>query len=91
MSRRQPDPALRRVLLAAREKREERGAAGDGTVVTPALEPDEALALDGLLSPRKPVLPGRPRRIPLARFEAALREYDIDPRTAYETVGDGLL
>jgi len=55
-------------------------------VVTPALEPDEALALDGLLSLRRPVLPGRPLRIALSRFEAALREYAIDPRGAYEAV-----
>ena len=87
----QPDPALRRALLAAREKREERGPTGDGTVVMPALEPDEALALDGLLSRPKPVLPGRPLQIALSRFEAALREYGIDPRAAYETVGDGAL
>lgn len=87
MSRAQPDPALHRALLAAREKREQRGATGDGTVVTPALEPEEALALDGLLSARKPVLPGRPLRVVLSRFEAALRESGIDPRCAYETVG----
>jgi uncharacterized protein (TIGR02679 family) len=87
----EPDPALRRALLAARAKREERGATGDGTVVTPALEPDEALALDGLLSARRPVLPGRPLRIALSRFEAALREYGIDPRGAYEMVGSGPL
>ena len=86
MSGPQPDRALRRVLLVARQKREERGAAGDGTLVTPALEPDEALALDGLLCPRKPVLPGRSRRIGLSRFEAALREHGIDPPSAYETV-----
>lgn len=91
MIRAQPEPALRRALLAAREKREERGATGDGTVVTPALEPHEALALDGLLSRRRPVLPGRPLRIALSRFEAALREYDIDPRTAYEMVAGGTL
>ncbi len=85
---RQPDPALRRALVAAREKREQRGATGDGLVVTHALEPEEALALDGLLSLPKPVLPGRPVRIPLSRFEAALRECGIDPRDAYEAVGD---
>jgi len=89
VSRRTPDPALRRALLAARAKREQRGATGDGTVITPRLEPDEALALDGLLSQAKPVLPGQRLRIPLSRFEAALREYEIDPRTAYELVGDG--
>lgn len=87
MSVRTPDPALRRVLLAARRKREQRGAIGDGKVVTPALEPDEALALDGLLASRQPVLPGRPVQLALSRLEAALREYGIDPRAAYELVG----
>jgi uncharacterized protein (TIGR02679 family) len=91
MSRRDPHPALHRALIAARAKREERGAAGDGTVVTPPLEADEALALDGLLSSRRPILPGRPLRVGLSRFEAALREYDIDPRAAYELVGAGPL
>ncbi len=91
MTRRDPHPALRRALVAARAKREERGATGDGTVVTPALEADEALALDGLLSSRRPILPGKPLRVALSRFEAALREYDIDPRAAYEQVGGGPL
>jgi uncharacterized protein (TIGR02679 family) len=87
VSRPRADPALQRALLAARDKREERGATGDGTVLMPALEPEEALALDGLLSPRKPVLPGQRRRIALSRFEAALRENDIDPASAYEAAG----
>ena len=87
MSRR-IDPALDRVLLEARDKRERRGATGDGMLVLTRLEPEEALALDGLLSPRKPVLPGRTMRIALSRFEAALREYGIDPRSEYERVGE---
>jgi uncharacterized protein (TIGR02679 family) len=83
------DAALRRALLAARNKREQRGATGDGTVVLPPLEPDEALALDGLLSfsRRKPILAGRPLRIPLSQLEAALCACEIDPRSAYEAVG----
>jgi uncharacterized protein (TIGR02679 family) len=75
------------MLLEARDKRERRGATGDGTLVFTRLEPEEALALDGLLSPRKPVLPGRTMRVALSRFEAALREYGIDPRSEYERVG----
>ena len=83
------DAALHRALLAARDKRERRGATGDGTVVLPALEPDEALALDGLLSlsRRRPVLAGRPLRISLSQLEAALTACGIDPRSAYEAVG----
>ena len=75
MSSGSPDTALRRALLVARDKREKRGASRDGTIVVPALEPEEALALDGLLSPRKPVLPSRTLRIPLSqlRFPAADR------------------
>ena len=87
MNTRQPDPALHRALLAARDKREARGATGDGIVVTPPLKPDEALALDGLLARRQPILPGESLRVALSRFEAALRECGIDPRTAYESVG----
>lgn len=89
MSELRLDAALRRALLAARDKREQRGATGDGTVVLPPLEPDEALALDGLLSlsRRKPILAGRPLRIPLSQLETALRACEIDPRSAYEAVG----
>jgi uncharacterized protein (TIGR02679 family) len=83
----QLDAALHRALLGARDKREQRGATGDGTVVLPPLEPDEALALDGLLSPRRPILPGRPLRIRLSQLEAALRACEIDPPSAYEAVG----
>jgi uncharacterized protein (TIGR02679 family) len=81
------DAALHRALLAARDKREQRGASGDGTMVVPSLQPEEALALDSLLSPRRPVLPGRTLRIALSQFEAALRACDIEPRGAYERVG----
>jgi uncharacterized protein (TIGR02679 family) len=83
----QLDAALHRALLGARDKREQRGATGDGTVVLPPLEPDEALALDGLLSPRRPILPGRPLRIRLSQLEAALRACGIDPPSAYEATG----
>ncbi|MGI8428607.1 MAG: TIGR02679 domain-containing protein [Solirubrobacteraceae bacterium] len=81
------DPWLHRALLHARDKREQRGAAGDAMLVLRQLEPEEAFALDGLLSPRKPILPGRAMRIALSQFEAALHECGIDPRSAYEGVG----
>jgi uncharacterized protein (TIGR02679 family) len=84
-----PAPALRRALLAGREKREQRGGAGDGTIVVADLDPDEALALDSLLSPRRPVLAGTTLRIALSQFEAALRECGFDPRELYEGVGGG--
>ncbi|MGH2916424.1 MAG: DUF2399 domain-containing protein [Solirubrobacteraceae bacterium] len=86
------DRALRRVLLAARDKREQRGASGDGRIVVNRLEPEEALALDGLLSfsmpRRRPVLPEQTLRIALSQLEAALRACGIDPRQAYERVGE---
>jgi uncharacterized protein (TIGR02679 family) len=83
------DPALDRVILAARDKREQRGAGGDGRVVVGDLTAEEALALDGLLFPsrRKPVLPGMTVRVALSQFEAALRSCGIEPRTEYERVG----
>jgi uncharacterized protein (TIGR02679 family) len=83
------DPALDRVLLAARDKREQRGAGGDGRLVVPDLTAEEALALDGLLfaSRRKPVLPGMTLRVALSQFEAALRSCGLDPRVEYERVG----
>jgi uncharacterized protein (TIGR02679 family) len=83
------DPALRRSLLRARDKRERRGGSGDARVVVPDLKPDEALALDGLLSVsrRRPVLPGETLRVALSTFEAALRACGVDPRGAYERVG----
>jgi uncharacterized protein (TIGR02679 family) len=81
------DPALHRSVLAARDKREQRGATGDGTVTVALLQADEALALDSLLSPRRPILPGRGLRVALSGFEAALRACGIEPRSAYEQVG----
>jgi uncharacterized protein (TIGR02679 family) len=83
------DWALDRALLAARDKREERGAAGDGRLVVADLSAEEALALDGLLSPsrRKPVLPGSTLRVALSNFEAALRSCGIEPLCEYERVG----
>jgi uncharacterized protein (TIGR02679 family) len=87
---RSPDPALLRALTAARSKREEQGATGDGRVVVKALTPDEALALDGLLAPRRPLLPDKDLSVPLSRFEAALNAAGIHPTTAYEQLGGPL-
>ena len=89
MSEAELDPALRRSLLKARDKREQRGASRDGQVVVADLQPDEALALDGLLSlaRRKPVLPGGTLRVALSTFEAALCACGFDPRREYERVG----
>jgi uncharacterized protein (TIGR02679 family) len=83
------DPALDRAILAACDKREQRGAGGDGRLMVPDLTAEEALALDGLLvsSRRKPILPGTTLRVALSHFEAALRSCGIDPRTEYERVG----
>jgi len=85
------DPALRRTLLRARDRRERRGAAGDATFTVENMSDAEALALDGLLSPQKTVLPSTTRRFSLSALEAALRQIGIDPREAYEAVGDGPL
>lgn len=84
------DPALRRALLLARDKRERRGGSGDAKVVVADLKPDEALALDGLLSVsrRRPVLPGQTLRVALSTFEAALRACGLDPLHEYERVGE---
>ncbi|MBV8218658.1 MAG: DUF2399 domain-containing protein, partial [Solirubrobacterales bacterium] len=84
------DPALDRAILAARDKREQRGAGGDGRLLVPELTAEEALALDGLLftSRRKPVLPGTTLRVALSQFEGALRSCGIDPRSEYERVGE---
>lgn len=84
------DPALRRALLLARDKRERRGRSGDAKVVVADLKPDEALALDGLLSVsrRRPVLPGQTLRVALSTFEAALRACGLDPPHEYERVGE---
>jgi uncharacterized protein (TIGR02679 family) len=83
------DPALDRAILAARDKREQRGAGGDGRLVIADLSAEEALALDGLLSVsrRRPILPGSTLRVALSVFEAALRSCGIDPRAEYERVG----
>lgn len=83
------DPALSRAIIAARDKREQRGGMGDGRVVVPDLTAEEALALDGLLytSRRKPVLPGATLRFALSQFEASLTMCGIDPHRAYERLG----
>ena len=85
-----PDPALLRALTAARAKREERGATGDGRVVVETLTPEEALALDGLLAPRRALLAGRDLRVALSSFEAALSAAGIHPTAAYELLGGPL-
>jgi uncharacterized protein (TIGR02679 family) len=85
------DPALHRTLVRARERRERRGAAGDATFTLENLSDAEALALDGLLSPKKTVLPSTTRRFSVSALEAGLRQIGIDPREAYEAVGDGRL
>ncbi|MGH2843591.1 MAG: TIGR02679 domain-containing protein, partial [Solirubrobacteraceae bacterium] len=83
------DATLERAILAARDKREQRGVTGDGRLVVSGLSAEEALALDGLLSGsrRRPVLPGATFRVALSQFEAALRACGIDPRSEYERVG----
>jgi len=83
------DPALDRAILAARDKREQRGASGDGRLVIHDLTAEEALALDGLLFTcrRKPILPGTTLRVALSQFEAALASCRINPRVEYERVG----
>jgi uncharacterized protein (TIGR02679 family) len=81
------DAALEHTLLAARDKRERIGAGRDGTLTLARLGAEEALALDGLLTPRKPILAGQTRRIALSQLEAALRAGGIEPRLAYERVG----
>lgn len=81
------DATLERTLLAARDKRERIGAGRDGTLTLARLGAEEALALDGLLTPRKPILAGQTRRIPLSQLEAALRAGGVEPRVAYERVG----
>lgn len=84
------DPALDRILLAARDKRERRGGAGDSSIVLRDLDPHEALALDALLAVsvrRRPVLPGQTLRLKLSELEAALRACSVDPRLEYERVG----
>jgi uncharacterized protein (TIGR02679 family) len=85
------DPALHRTLVRARDRRERRGAGGDARFTLENLSDVEALALDGLMSPHKTVLPATTRRFWLSTLEAALREIGIEPRDAYEAVGGGPL
>ncbi|HWH12502.1 MAG TPA: DUF2399 domain-containing protein [Solirubrobacteraceae bacterium] len=85
------DPALHRTLVLARDRRERRGASGDASFTLENLSDAEALALDGLLSPKKAVLPATTRRFSVSALEAGLRQIGIDPREAYEAVGDGAL
>jgi uncharacterized protein (TIGR02679 family) len=84
------DPALLRAVTAARAKREERGATGDGRVVVQGLSPEEALALDGLLTPRRHLLAGSDLRVALSTFEMALDGVGIDPAAAYGELGGPL-
>jgi uncharacterized protein (TIGR02679 family) len=87
MSEPRLDAALERTLLAARDKREKVGAGRDGMLTLAGLEAEEALAIDGLLTPRRPILAGQTRRIALSQFEGALRAGGIEPRLVYERVG----
>jgi uncharacterized protein (TIGR02679 family) len=66
-------PALRRLLFAARE-RFERNAGPKGRVLLEDLTPDEAHALNGLLTPHPTFVPGGRARIRLPRLDAVLRE-----------------
>ncbi len=81
------DAALDRTLLAARDKREQRGASGDGRVVVSGLSAEEALALDGLLEPRRTILAGGQLRVSLSALEAALRACGAEPLREYQRVG----
>ena len=88
MTRPALDPALDRTLRCAQDRREQRGWAGDAMVVVPELSPEEALALDGLLSlsRQRPVLPGQTLRVKLSTIETVLRDIGLDPRAQYERV-----
>jgi uncharacterized protein (TIGR02679 family) len=66
-------PELRRLLFAARE-RFERNGGPFGQVALPSLSPDEAHALNGLLTPQHRFVPGAEGRIKLKRLDACLRE-----------------
>ena len=63
---------------------------GDGRIMVDALTADEALALDGLLAPRRHLVAGKDLRIALSRFEAALSAVGIQPAAAYEQLGEPL-
>ena len=80
---------MERTLRRARDRRERRGAAGDATFTLENLSDAEALALDGLLSPQRTVLPSTTRRFSVSALEAALRQIGIDPLDAYAAVGGG--
>ncbi|MGZ4172916.1 MAG: TIGR02679 domain-containing protein, partial [Solirubrobacteraceae bacterium] len=66
-------PALRRLLFAARE-RFERNAGPFGKLSLAALTLEEAHALNGLLEPPSPYLPGREATVKLPRLDAKLRD-----------------
>jgi uncharacterized protein (TIGR02679 family) len=66
-------PALRRLMFAARELFERNGGPF-GKLSLTALTPEEALALNGLLEPGSPYLPGREAMIKLPRLDAKLRD-----------------
>jgi hypothetical protein len=66
-------PGLRRLLFAARE-RYERNAGPNGRLLLHDLTPDEAHALNGLLTPHAPFVPGGDARIRLPRLDGVLRE-----------------
>ena len=66
-------PALRRLLFAARE-RFERNAGPNGRLLLHDLTPEEAHALNGLLTPHPSFVPSGDARIRLPRLDAVLRE-----------------
>ncbi len=65
-------PGLRRLLFAARERFDRNGGAY-GRLVLEAITPDEAHALNGLLTPQPPFSPGADVRVRLARLDTQLR------------------
>jgi uncharacterized protein (TIGR02679 family) len=88
VSRRALDPALDRALREASLKRERRGATGNATIVLDDVGPEEALALDSLLSVsrRRSVFPGARLRVSLSELETALASCGFEPREEYERV-----
>jgi uncharacterized protein (TIGR02679 family) len=84
-------PGLRRLLFAARE-RFERNGGPHGRLVLASLSPDEAHALNGLLTPQRPFASGAEARVKLARLDAQLRasRFDLSLAQALEAV-DGPL
>jgi uncharacterized protein (TIGR02679 family) len=65
-------PSLRRLMFAARE-RFERNGGPFGKLSLNALTREEAHALNGLLEPASPYLPGREATVKLPRLDAKLR------------------